>query len=108
MDQLTLSEKFGSNYVLLELSGAVNSYTIAELKQKLMMYIEDAYVVLDLSNVTVLDSSGMGLFMGAFNSSVRMGTKLFFMNPSDAAKRVIDATGFSDTFHFLHSVTEIE
>ena len=108
MDQLTLTEKFGSSYVLLEISGTVNSYTISELKQKLMMYIEDAFVVLDLSNVTALDSSGMALFMGAFNSSLKMGTQLFFLNPSDAAKRVIDATGFTDTFHFIHSVTEIE
>ena len=108
MDSLTLTEKFGSNYVLMELSGAVNSYTITELKQKLLMYVEDAFVVLDLSNVTALDSTGMGLFMGAFKEADRMGTMLYFMNPSDIAKRVSDATGFSDTFQFVNSVTEIE
>ena len=34
MDQLTIREKVGANYMLLELSGALNAYTVAELQDK--------------------------------------------------------------------------
>ena len=35
MDQLALKEKIGVNYMLLELTGSLNSYTITELQEKL-------------------------------------------------------------------------
>ena len=34
MDQLTVQEKVGANYMLLELSGAMDSFTITELQNK--------------------------------------------------------------------------
>ena len=51
MAQLTITEKSGANYVLYELSGAVNAYTLAELEQKLYDAIVRDNVVLDLSKV---------------------------------------------------------
>ena len=41
MNQLSLTEKIGPNYVLLELVGDVNSYTISELQEKIYRYIID-------------------------------------------------------------------
>nr|MCR5605291.1 STAS domain-containing protein [Treponema sp.] len=93
---------------LIELTGAVNAYTISELQTKLLTYIEDSAVVVDLSDVTAIDSTGMGVFMAVYNEGEIFGNKLYFMNPSESAKKVIDATGFSDTFFFIHSVTEID
>lgn len=108
MDQLTLNEKMGANYVLLELFGSINAYTITEFQDKVYNYIKDANVVLDLSNVFSIDSAGLGVIMAGFNDGVKFGTKLFLMNPSEGAKKAIDKTGFSDTFNFIHSVTEVD
>lgn len=107
MEQLTLIEKIGANYVLLELNGPVNSYTMTELQTKMSSYIEDTNVVLDCAGVTSIDSTGMGVIMASFNDAQEFGTKLYFMNPSFGAKKAIDATGFADTFLFVHSVTEV-
>ena len=35
MEQLSIIEKQGANYVLYEISGVVNTYTITELAEKL-------------------------------------------------------------------------
>ena len=59
MEQLTITEKSGANYVLYELSGAINAYTLAELQQKLYDAIGRDNVVLDLSKVSEIDYSGM-------------------------------------------------
>lgn len=108
MDQLTLNEKNGANYVLLELSGSINAYTITEFQEKVYNYIQTNNVVLDLSQVLSIDSAGLGVIMAGFNDGMKSGKKLFFMNPSEGAKKAIDATGFSDTFNFIHSVTEVD
>ena len=107
MDQLSMSEKIGPNYMLLELSGAVNAYTMSEFQERLYQYIIDSNIVLDLSLVTSIDTSAMGVLMAAFNDSIDFDTKLFFMNPSEAARKAIDKTGFTDTFLIIHSVTEV-
>ncbi len=107
MDLLTLKEKVGVNYMLLELSGTVTSYTINELQEKVFNYIIDTNVVLDMQQVTQLDSSGVGIILAGHNDGEKSGTKLFVMNPSDATKHALERTGFFDFFNIIHSVTEV-
>ena len=35
MEQLSITEKHGANYILFELLGAFNSYTIGDLQEKI-------------------------------------------------------------------------
>lgn len=107
MNQLALKEKIGVNYMLLELTGTLDSYTITELQEKLFEYIADTNVVLDSSQVTQVDSSGVGLILAGHNDAESFGTKLFIMNPSEPVKRALERTGFFDMFHIIHSVTEV-
>lgn len=107
MDQLALKEKIGVNYMLLELTGSLNSYTITELQEKLFEYIVDTNVVLDSSQITQVDSSGVGVILAGHNDAESSGTKLFIMNPSESVKHALERTGFFDMFHIIHSVTEV-
>lgn len=107
MDQLAIVEKIGPNYMLLELKGAMNGYTITEFQEKLYKYILDSNVVLDLSMVDSIDYQALGVILSAFNDGENYGFKLFFMNPSENAKKVFDKTGFNDMFYIIHSVTEV-
>lgn len=107
MEQLTLTEKNGANYVLLELAGVINSYTATEFQNKVYGYIVKTNVVLDLAQVDGIDSTGMGIIMAAFNDGLDNEKKLYLMNPSAVVRETIDATGFSDTFYFIHAVTEV-
>lgn len=108
MEQLALTEKFGENYVLLELAGPINSYTASEFQTKLYSYIADTNVVVDFSQVTAIDSTGLGIIMAAFNDGEDSGNVLYILNPSDYARHAIDTTGFSDTFRFIRAITEVE
>lgn len=108
MDQLIIRDKIGVNYMLLELSGAVNSYTISELQDKVFSYIIDSNVVLDMAQVIQIDSSGIGVILASVNDTETTGTKLFIMNPSETVKHALERTGFYDMFNIIHSVTEVE
>ncbi len=107
MDQLTIHEKFGPNYILLELSGAVNTYTISEFQSKVYGYILESNVVVDMSIVTSIDSAGIGVIFGAINDGEENGTKLFIMNPSEEARYSLGKTGFLDELRLIHAVTEV-
>ena len=107
MDRLRISEKSGANYVLYELSGASNAYTLAELQQKLYDAIGRDNVVLDLSNVSEIDYSGMGTIMAAFNDGETDGHTLYLLSPSAEAREAVEATGFSNVLHIINSVTEV-
>jgi len=107
MDTLTIKEKRGANYILLELGGVISSYTFGEFREKTYSYIQENNLVLDLANVQSIDSSGLGVFMGAYNDGVDCGNSFYLMNPSVEALNAINSTGFTDTFNIIHSVTEV-
>ncbi len=107
MEQLTLTEKNGANYILLELNGTIDSYTSQEFQNKVYDYIKKTNVVLDMSQVEKIDSTGMGVIMAGFNDGLESGKKLYILTPSPVVREAIDDTGFSDTFYFIHSVTEV-
>lgn len=107
MDALIIEEKKGANYILLEISGVINSYTFTEFRSKVYTYIMQSNLVLDMSAVTGIDSSGLGVLMGAFNDGEESGNTLYLMRPSTATYEALDSTGFTDTFNIIHAVTEV-
>ena len=107
MEQLTITEKSGANYVLYELEGAIIAYTIGEFQQKLYDEIGRGNVVLDLSQVSEIDYSGMGTIMAAFNDGEDKGHTLYLLSPSPESRDAIEATGFSKVLHIIGSVTEV-
>lgn len=107
MEQLKLLEKKGANYVLLEVSGTINSYTFSEFQTKLYSLVTDTNVVVDMSQVTSIDSSGLGVIFAAFNEAEDSNNRLYIMRPSIEARKALDSTGFTDTFSIIQSVTEV-
>ena len=69
MDQVTLVEKKGANYVLLEVAGTINSYTFTDFQTKVYALVKDTNLVLDLSEVNKMDSSGLGVILAAYNDA---------------------------------------
>ncbi|OJF76911.1 MAG: anti-sigma F factor antagonist [Treponema sp. CETP13] len=108
MEQLGIQEKEGSNYILLNLSGTINSYTFSEFQKKAYEYIKKANLVLDMGNVLDIDSSGLGVILGVFNESEETGNKLYIMHPSLAVAEALESTGFLESFNRIYSVTEVD
>lgn len=107
MEQLTIQEKKGANYYLLEVSGSINSYNYTEFQAKVYSQIKETNLVLDMSEVTSIDSSGIGVLFGAYNDGLENGKKLYLMRLSIPVQKSISSTGFLDTFDVIQSVTEV-
>ncbi|MCF0242535.1 MAG: STAS domain-containing protein [Treponema sp.] len=106
MEQLAITEREGANYTLYELKGGLNAYTLGDFEGKLYEIVKSKNVVLDMSGLIELDSSGLGLLMTAFNDSVEAGNKLFFLSMSNESSRALAETGFKSDFYVINSVTE--
>ena len=107
MEQLKIQEKKGANYNLLELFGVLDSYNFTELQQKAFGLIKENNLVLDLSNLTSMDSSGLSAILGSSTLGLEFGKMLYIMNPSSEARRALESTGFMDMFNIIFSVTEV-
>ena len=51
MEQLGIREKNGSNYVLFEIEGNLNSYTSQEFSEKVFSNIKERIVIVDMERV---------------------------------------------------------
>ena len=107
MDSIEIVEKRGANYQLLEITGTINAYTYAEFQDKVYNFIQQNNLVLDLSQVQSLSSSGLGVLMAALNDGEQYGNKLYLMKPSEKVRLAIESTGFANMFPKINSVTEI-
>jgi anti-anti-sigma factor len=108
MEQLSITEKEGANYILYEISGAMNTYTITELSEKLDETIKKSNIVVDLERVETIDSVGVGLMMATFNDGEDCGHRFYMMNPSPTVRIALEETGFYDVFSIIHAVTEVQ
>jgi anti-anti-sigma factor len=107
MDNLEIISSHSAKLQVLHISGAINSYTFSEFETKIFEAIKMSDVVLDMSSVSHLSSSGLGVLMSANEEGEEIGHKVYIMQPSSAVKLAIDFTGFSDMFNFIHSIEEV-
>jgi len=108
MEQLSIVEKKGANYILFELSGSCNSYTVTEFQTKVYSAIAENNLVLDMTHVLDVDSTGVGIILAGFNDGIEKGHKIYLMNMSSTAQKAMNDTGFLEAFPIIQSVTEVE
>ena len=107
MEQLKIQEKKGANYSLLELFGVLDSYNFMELQQKAFALIKEKNLILDLSNLSSMDSSGLSAILGSSTLGMEFGKMLYIMNAASEARKALESTGFMDMFNIIFSVTEV-
>ncbi len=107
MDQLSFIEKKESNYTLYELSGSFTFDTLDDFRPVLYKKIEISNVVLDLSGITGIDSSGVGLLLAARTDSELFRHILYLLTPSDCVARALEETGLIDMMKQITSIVEI-
>lgn len=88
--------------------GEVDVSTAPELRQRLHEQPEDALVVVDLSDVTFLDSTGLGVLVSALKR-VREGDadgELRLVVSRPQVTKVLEVTGLSNVFSIYPTLEE--
>jgi anti-sigma B factor antagonist len=106
--ELSLAARKVAEYVVLEIGGEVDVYTAPKLRERLMELVNagDTHVVVDLSRVEFLDSTGLGVLVGAHRRLRARDGSLDLVCPHDRLLKVFRITGLDNVFDLHTSVEE--
>ncbi|GKU84637.1 anti-sigma factor antagonist [Niallia sp. NCCP-28] len=84
--------------VEVKVCGEIDAYTAPKLRERIYSYSEKQGIkmVVDLSDVNYMDSTGLGVFVGVFKNIRANNGELKLINLSERLKRLFEITGLAD------------
>ena len=103
---LELSERDGLS--VLAVSGEVDVATVPRLREQLHSLVAQGqtHVVVDLDGVDFLDSTGLGVLVGALKRLRSSGGELHLICTQPRIRKVFEVTGLTKVFPMHDSVDE--
>lgn len=95
---LQIDRKMDNQEEILLLNGEVDVYTALKLKETLIPIVEmpNASVIIDLTNVNYIDSTGVGIFIGALKAADKSNSRLKLTGANARVKRLFEITGLDE------------
>lgn len=105
---LTLSTVRRDGCALISIGGEVDLGTASELSDEAFSAMQDIgpRVVLDLTNVSFMDSTGLKVLLAVRRSAQLAGGLLALAAPTHPVQRVINVTGLQETFTICPTVEQ--
>lgn len=88
--------EFNQGKLTLSVIGEIDHHSAKEIRREVDAIILDTrpeHVYIDLSCVTFMDSSGLGLIMGRYALTSELGVTISVLNPTDSVARIILMAG---------------
>ena len=94
---------------LIELGGEVDLYTAPELKERLLEVIRDGKtrIVVDLSETTFIDSTTLGVLIGAVKRLRPSGGSLGLVCSDPNIRKIFEITGLDKVFPIEESRDDV-
>ena len=84
------------DWIIVAISGDLDSLRVMAYRSLIVEEIEKnnaKYIMWDFSNLSFLDSSGIGLILGRYNEIRRLGGACGIMGLTGATRKIIQMTG---------------
>ncbi|GLY11797.1 anti-sigma factor antagonist [Bacillus badius] len=103
---ITIDVKEMEQQTKVKIAGEIDAYTAPKLRETVFPYTEkdQARIVIDLSEVSYMDSTGLGVFVGLFKSLNANGGTLQLIGLSERLRRLFDITGLADIMNINSEV----
>jgi len=97
---LKMIEEVLSDSVKITLNGEIDIYTSNELKEKLYNLVDTNKkdLIIDCKELDYIDSTGLGIFVGALKKAKQYEKKVVIMNLKDNIKKLFTITGLDKVF----------
>jgi anti-sigma B factor antagonist len=95
-DDFSLTDHaLGDGRNLLKVSGVVDLFTAPELKDRALALLDHSgrELVLDLSQATYIDSTGLGALLSAAKRAELLGGRMVIVNVDEHIARIFEITG---------------
>ncbi|RST74037.1 STAS domain-containing protein [Siminovitchia acidinfaciens] len=102
---IEVKEKDNVSYVTL--AGEIDAYTAPKVRDELMEAAkgDDVKLIIDLSGVNYMDSTGLGVFVGLFKQLRSNNGDMKLTGMTERLQRLFDITGLADVMDIN---TEVE
>lgn len=104
--EFSVSQQTVASIPVLQVHGEVDVYSAPALKERIAESISGAapVVVIDLSNVEFMDSTGLGALVAARTTAVEAGGRLPVVCDRDRILKLFQITGLDGVFEVYPSV----
>ena len=106
---LNIETQEHDGYYEIKVGGELDVYTVPELEQVLTPIKQEGThdVYVNLTNVSYMDSTGLGLFVGPLKALTQNDKELYIIGASERISRLFEITGLSDLMH-VNEGSEVE
>lgn len=94
---ITIDKNQNDKDVAVKVAGEIDAFTAPTLREELVALADGNHktITVNLQDVTYLDSTGLGVFVGLFKQLKNNGGELRLTNLSDRLQRLFEITGLS-------------
>lgn len=98
---LTIDSQKHDTYYEIKVGGELDVYTAPKLREVLMpIRTEGLYDIhLNIKDVTYMDSTGLGLFVGTLKELNKNNKELYVLGVNARIERLFDITGLKELMH---------
>lgn len=103
---ITLNSHDELGYTVLEVAGEVDVYTAPTLRDRITDLLDGGQrrLVVNLTTVEFIDSTGLGVLVGALNRAKELGGSLDLVCPQERVLKLLRITGLDDVFSVYRTV----
>ena len=108
---MTKNFRTGKNSLIIQLHGEIDQYAAAELKESIDIEVENSpkkNLIIDLKDVDLMDSSGIGLIVGRYKTVKTLGGKLLVSGGNENVRKMINLSGIGKVIKMHKSVPEAD
>lgn len=98
--ELTIREEYLSDFARVSIAGEIDIYTAQLFKEKLYNVVDSSGkdLKIDCSGLNYIDSTGLGIFIGALKKTRLNGKEIYLDNMKDNIKKLFIITGLDKLF----------
>lgn len=97
---MQIKSKIVNKTLYILMAGELDEYTVPKVREDLdrLMETERGFmqIVLDLSELTFVDSLGVGVLIGRYKKMRQLNKPIFITNPSRVAEKIFKMSGLYD------------
>ncbi len=108
-EEKLFSYEVAEDELTVKLIGEIDHHSARSLRVEmdaLILEVRPTRVVLDLSEISFMDSSGLGLIMGRYSLAKELGATLILRAPTAAVMKIISLAGMERMIKIEKSIKE--
>jgi anti-sigma B factor antagonist len=91
---------------VVRVAGEIDVYTAPRLREQLLRVAGDGSLIVDLTDVSFLDSTALGVLVGAMKRQRERGGTMLIVTTGTRISRLFEITGLSRVFSLYDSVQD--